>query len=222
MNTHLRSLLRRQDGRDEQPSAAIIDSQTVKSVEVTICPPHRPDKNGFVERYHRTLEEECLQVHQPADLEAVKAVIEAFQQHYNFERPHQGLACQNQPPRVAYGVLPARPAVPAMVDPDRWIDAWDGLCFVRKVRHDTSVSVDERRYYLSKEVVGQYVSLRIDASSRSFVAEHAGVVSKQIAIRGTGKGLLPFDRFVKQLCHEARLGRAVAHAFEYQLTLPFG
>jgi hypothetical protein len=176
----------------------------------------------IVERYHRAYEEECLQVHRPADLEAVKTVTAAYEQHYNFERPHQGQACQNQPPRLAYPTLPSRPAVPELVDPDRWIEAWDGLCFVRKVQRDTSVSVDERRYYLSKEVVGQYVTLRVEATSRSFVVEHEGKLLKTIAIQGTGKGLMPFERFVELLFTEAHLGRAVAQMVAYQLTLPFG
>jgi transposase InsO family protein len=26
----------------------------------SVCPPHRPDKNAYVERYHRTYVQECL------------------------------------------------------------------------------------------------------------------------------------------------------------------
>src|SRR5207302_11179659 len=29
-------------------------------VEPHVCPPQRPDKNAYVERFHRTLGEECL------------------------------------------------------------------------------------------------------------------------------------------------------------------
>ena len=71
-------------------------------VQVVICPPRRPDLNGLVERYHRTFEEECLQVHRPANLDAVTTVTSAFRQHYNYERPHQWLSCGNQPPRMAF------------------------------------------------------------------------------------------------------------------------
>src|SRR6266446_4610538 len=35
-----------------------------------ICPPHRPDKNPYVERYHRTYGQECLHVHRPSTLKA--------------------------------------------------------------------------------------------------------------------------------------------------------
>lgn len=86
------------------------------------------------------------------------------------------------------------------MDPDRWIESWDGRCFVRKVQRDTSISIDERCYYVRKDLVGHYVTVRIEVASRSFVVEHAGIVIKQIAIRDTGKGPMPFSSFVEQLC----------------------
>ena len=52
-----------------------------------VCPPHRPDKNAVVERYHRTYGQECLHIHQPGTLQEVREVTEAFLQHYNHERP---------------------------------------------------------------------------------------------------------------------------------------
>lgn len=188
-------------------------------VQVIVCPPRRPDINGFVERYHRSYEEECLQVYRPADLQTVKTVTAAFQQHYNYERPHQGEACENQPPRVAFASLPSRPALPHVIDPDHWIDVWDGKYFVRKVQRDTSISVDERRYYLTKQVVGQLVNVRIEASTRSFVLEHEGAILKRIAIGGTGKGAMSFEDFVHHVCAEARDGRTAVPKLVSQLSV---
>ena len=56
-------------------------------IEPNVCPPHRPDKNAFVERYHRTYGQECLKRSRPATLREVEEVTEAFLQHYNQERP---------------------------------------------------------------------------------------------------------------------------------------
>jgi transposase InsO family protein len=36
-----------------------------------VCPPHRPDRNAYVERYHRTSGQECLQIHRPSTLQEV-------------------------------------------------------------------------------------------------------------------------------------------------------
>jgi hypothetical protein len=189
-------------------------------VLITICPPRRPDKNGFVERYHRTFEEECLRVHKPGDLASVASVTRAFQEHYNWERPHQGRACSNQPPRVACANLPARPPVPRTVDPDHWIDALNGTTYLRKVRQDTSVTIGTGRYFVRKALIGKHVLLRVSAADRSFVIEHEGQEVKRVAIQGTGRGRLPFEQFVELLCTEARTGRFIRQAVPHQLPLP--
>jgi transposase InsO family protein len=189
-------------------------------VEVTVCPPRRPDLNGFVERYHRSYEEECLQVYRPADLEGVRAVTAAFKQHYNQERPHQGVSCGNQPPRVAFPLLPVRPPVPVTVDVDRWVAALSGQRYVRKVMQDTSVTVGTGRYYIKQALVGQYVTMRIDASDRTMVVEYEGEELKRVAIAGTGRGRVRFEQFVELLCEEARTGRVAVPSIARQLTLP--
>lgn len=92
-------------------------------VHPNVLPPHHPELNGYVERYHKTYKKECLEILRPGTLEEVRTVTEHFQHHYNVERPHQGRSCCNQPPCVAHPVLPARPALPVTVDPDRWLNA---------------------------------------------------------------------------------------------------
>lgn len=46
-------------------------------------------------------------MHWPQTLEDVKRVTEAYQYHYNYQRPHQGRACGNRPPRQVFATLPA-------------------------------------------------------------------------------------------------------------------
>jgi transposase InsO family protein len=189
-------------------------------VLVTLLPPRRPDLNAFVERYHRSFEEECLQVHRPADLEAVKSVTVSYQQHYNWERPHQGLSCANQPPRVAFPNLPVRPPVPALVDPDGWVKALHGRRFVRKVKANTAVKLDKRYYYATQEMVGKHILLRVDALTRSVVMEYEGREFKRAPLLGVGQAPLPFATFVEQLCREARGERRDGTPLPHQLPLP--
>src|SRR5216683_4629550 len=47
-------------------------------VAVLLCDPHHPQQNGFVERYHRTYQEECLAVERPGTLAEVREVTAAF------------------------------------------------------------------------------------------------------------------------------------------------
>ncbi len=63
-------------------------------------------------------------------------------------------------------MLPSLPALPQTVDPDAWLTAIDGHIFVRKVGHDGCVTVDLASYYISQQVIGQYMA-RPRASSRA-------------------------------------------------------
>ncbi len=49
-----------------------------------------------------------------------------FRLHYNHERPNQAITCGNRPPCVAFPALRPRPALPAVVDPDRWVEVLHG------------------------------------------------------------------------------------------------
>jgi Integrase core domain len=117
-------------------------------VEPSICPPRRPDKHAVVERFHRSLGEECLDKFRPTDVGQVREVTAAFHQHYNGERPNQAKPCGNRPPRVAFPELPVRPALPLWVDPDAWVLAVHGEHSARKVGPDGCVKLGERRYYM--------------------------------------------------------------------------
>jgi len=180
-------------------------------VAVTICPPRRPDLNAFVERYHRSFAYECLRIYHPHNLETATAVTAAYQRFYNDERPHQGLSCANQPPRVAFPTLPTLPPVPTTVDADRWLHAYDGQSFARKVRRGGDVLVANQRYYLKITLVGQLVALRVDAAVGQFVVEANGQEVQRLAIKGLGLGTLPFATFLEHLCADARTDTAVAY-----------
>ncbi len=173
-------------------------------IEPHICPPQRPDKNAFVERYHRSYNQECLQVHRPSTLQEVREVTERFVQHYNEERPHQGRSCKNQPPRVAHPTLPILPAVPETVDPDRWLQRLHGQAFARRIGSDGCVDVDLEPYYIKQALAGQSVVLLVNAHEKLFEVWHGGALIKQLPIKGLHGEVLPFDRYVTLIKQEAR------------------
>jgi hypothetical protein len=173
-------------------------------VTVDVCPPHHPQHNGFVERYHRTFQEECLRVYQPQTEDQVRTITRHFQHFYNEERPHQGVSCRNQPPRVAFPSLPPLPAVPADVDPDQWLTRYDGRCYTRRVQAPGTVVVANHHYYVGQALRGQYVLLQIDAVAREFVVYHAQQPVKRLPIKGLVGQRVSFTRWVEQLSQEAR------------------
>jgi transposase InsO family protein len=173
-------------------------------VQPIICPPHRPDLNAFVERYHRSLKQECLLVMRPHTLEEVREVNEAFVQHYNHERPNQALTCGNRPPRVAFPSLPALPPVPGLVDPDAWLRHVHGQHFIRKVRHNGTVVLDDVACYVQQALVGHYVDLCVNAVQQELIVWHEQQPLKRIPIKGLYKTLLSFEEFVALLEQQAR------------------
>jgi hypothetical protein len=177
-------------------------------VGVTICPPHHPQTQGFVERYHRSYTAECLRVERPATVEEVCMVTAAYRAHYNWQRPNQALSCGNQPPRVAFPTLPARPSVPLLVDPDAWLGTIDGRGYVRRVQENGGVTVAEALYDVGRERAGQEVAVLIDAPAREFAVVQAGQEVKRLPIKGLYGGIVPFDTFVELLARQARENRA--------------
>src|SRR5579871_348633 len=173
-------------------------------IRPNICPPHRPDKNPYVERYHRSYQEECLQIHRPTTLQEVEEVTEGFLTYYNHERPHQGRQCANQPPCVAYPTLPQLPALPERVDPDRWLKSIHGQMFPRRVKSDGCVEVDGASYYLHQSFAGTSVVLRVNASISCFDVYDESGCFKKIAMKGLHKEELPFDTYVSLIKEEAR------------------
>jgi Integrase core domain len=140
-------------------------------VQPVVNPPHRPDLNAFVERLHGTPEREYRQRTRPHSLEATRERLPLFQQHDNTERPHQGRSCHNRPPAIAFAQLPLRPPLPARVDPDRWLPAYQAYherCFARCVKGNGWVQWDEQAhqaYYVGRRSAGQEVVVQLDAPS---------------------------------------------------------
>jgi transposase InsO family protein len=184
--------------------AALIRFCACLGIEVKVCAPQHPEENGFVERYNRTSQEECLAVDQPRDLVQAQEVTEVFVEHYNQERPHQGLACGNRPPRTAFPTLPSLPPLPSTVDPDSWLQSLDGLHLERKIDANGMLSIDLKGYYVSRALAGHRVSVQLDAGDcclHVFLQEHR---VKTLPLRGLVGQVLSFEQFLAHMLQQAR------------------
>jgi transposase InsO family protein len=173
-------------------------------IDLQVCAPRHPQQNGYVERYHRTYQEECLRVDQPATLAQARACTEAFVTHYNDERPNQARSCGNQPPLQVHGPLPTLPALPHAVDPDGWLDALDGMHMQRKIDARGTVQLDLKSYYVSKALAGHWVTLRLESASRSVSIYLQAQLLRILPLKGMVGRLLSFDAFVEHMSHQAR------------------
>ena len=172
-------------------------------IEVEVCPPRRPDKNAFVERFHRSYEEEAIQIYRPATLDQVIEMNLDFRHHYNYERPHQALTCANHPPRRAFTQLPNLPTLPDQVDPDRWLQFIDGKVYLRRIDANGTVRLDKHRYYIQRDLRGRYVNLQIDAAQRQILVLFNDTLLKAIPLKGLQQQQLPFDKFLAHIRAEA-------------------
>ena len=120
---------------------------------------------------------------------------------------------------MAFATLPELPAVPDLVDPDRWLQVRDGLHLVRKVRHDGSVRVDLKSYYVSRALAGRHVSLHLSAAKRALLVVHERRVIKTLPLKGlTGKPLR-FEAFVQLMKGQARSERRLRNDQERRVRL---
>jgi transposase InsO family protein len=185
------------------PSAFLRFCQCL-GVQVQVCDPHHPQQNAFVERYHRTYQQECLAIDRPTTLEQARQATARFQVHYNVERPNQALSCGNRPPRQAFPTLPTLPAVPVQVDPDAWLTAWHGKHFQRKVDARGAIRLDLKRYGVGVAWKGQRVTVRIDAHQRQVLIFHDDQLLKTHPLKGIVGHPLGFEDFVEQMAQQAR------------------
>jgi hypothetical protein len=156
-------------------------------------------------------------VDDPRTEEQVREANASFVQHYNHERPNQALSCGNQPPRVAFADVPSLPPVADVVDPDAWLPHVDGQHFIRKIRQNGSIVLDDVSYYVKQRLAGHYIDVSIDASQQELVIWHQQQPIKRLAIKGLYKMPMRFEQFVSVMAEQARseqrrLQRARWHA----------
>jgi putative transposase len=60
--------------------------------------PGKPTQNSFVESFNGKLREYCLNLHWFASIEDARSIINDWQNHYNYVRPHRLLG--KKPPAV--------------------------------------------------------------------------------------------------------------------------
>ena len=172
-------------------------------IKADICPPRRPDKNGYVERYNRPYKYEGSLIYQPESYDQVLDMNHDIRYHYNYQRPNQAKSCGNQPPRLAFPQLPALPAPHETIDPDRWLETIDGHLFKRRVTQAGTVKVDKQRSYIGRAYQGRLVVLPVEAAHKQFVAELNSEPIKTIPIKGLYQGQMSFEAYVDFICEQA-------------------
>lgn len=185
-----------------------------------VCPPRRPDRKPYVERFIRSQKAERIYPLRPATVAQTQRVLDAYQSFYNLERPNQAVSCQNRPPSVALEQVPYLPRLPQQVNPDAWLEHYHRQGFRRRVRSNGTVTVDKHNYYIGKRYHGQRVLLVLDAPSQQFEIWCGDRLLKSKPIQGLFHGELPLEDYVEMMLQaaESEERRLRASRRRYQST----
>ena len=173
-------------------------------VGVQVCDPHHPQQNCFVERFHKTYQQECVWRDRPTTVEQAQEATDLFREHYNTERPNQALSCGNRPPLQAFPDLPTLPLVPCQVDPDVWLLAWHGKHFQRTVDAKGAIKLDLKRYGIGQQWRGRRVTATINALEHQVHVYAEAQLIKTLPLRGVVERTLSYEEFVEHMAHQAR------------------
>jgi len=172
-------------------------------IDPHVCPPQRPDKNPFVERYHRNFKYECQLIECPTDLLSTVEVNQRYVRFYNFERPNQAITCGNQPPRTKFPARPCLPPVPLTVNPDRWLLAQSGKTYRRKLDSKGCFQLGNQIYYVKQNRHGQVVVIWVDGKQKTLHVFAGQALVKSLPIKGLQNHLMNFREYLDLMCKEA-------------------
>ena len=190
-------------GMDGYPSALMRFAWCI-GMEPVPCPPGRPDKKPFIERFIRTVKYEGIYVHKPANGKAFGECVDIFQGFYNHERAHQGFSCKNQPPMVAHTDLPALQTVPMRVNPDAWVDAYHGEMFKRQVSSTGAITIDNHHYQVGRQYALKTAAVHLNARDRVFQITVGPDQLPARPIKGLHERFMDFDEYAETIIEEAR------------------
>lgn len=172
-------------------------------IDPDVCPPQEPQKNPYVERYHRNYKYECQEQEQPQDLESTITTNTLYVHFYNYERPNQAVTCGNQPPLVKFPHPPQLSPVPDTVDPDRWLLQQTGKTYVRKLGRDGCFQLGNQTYYVQQKLRGRSVTIWVHGQQGELGILLDGKVIKKLPIKGLQNHRMAFDDFVEHMAKEA-------------------
>jgi transposase InsO family protein len=127
--------------------------------------PRSPTTTGKVERFHKTLRREFLDGKVFTDLAAAQAAIDTWVEHYNHERPHQGIGMVAPVERFRLVGL-QEPSGPRPSD--------DGQVTTRKVGANGRISFAKQAYLVAAWLAGENVEVSVEDGIVSI--HHRGVL----------------------------------------------
>ncbi len=137
-------------------------------IQHRLIPRHTPQRNGSVERSHRTIHERTLVDQHFKDPDHLQHQVDIDWDELNAECPSRAGTCRGQPPLVAHPelLIPRRPYRPEweldLFDLKRIDTALASFTWLRKVCRNGKVGLGGYPYGLGRAWANQIVSIRFD------------------------------------------------------------
>jgi hypothetical protein len=157
-----------------------------------------------VERFQRTLQEECLAKHHPETAAEALTYLQPYGQWYNQARPHQGRDLHDHPPQQRLTQAPALPRLPEQVDPDAWLAHYDKQYYRRHVVSSGAIQLWKYTYFIGMTYTNQTVLVRLDAPQRWIHIEVGNRRIKSLPLKGLYGQVVDYQDFLGLMCDEAR------------------
>lgn len=136
--------------------------------------PRSPTTTGKVERFHKTLKSEGIAGQTFADLAAAQAAIDVWVEHYNHERPHQGIGMVAPIRRFELAAVDRNVQAAPPRPPEPELEQRASLTATRRVNQHGSISFARASYHVGRWLAGQAVRITIEGELVSL--HHRGVL----------------------------------------------
>lgn len=120
--------------------------------------PRSPTTTGKVERFHKTVRAEFLAGRRFASLEEAQAELDRWVEHYNTERPHQGIGMT--PPAKRFALAAGEPLPPVvLLHTGEEPPVLAPRTFTRRVSGAGRISFEDHAYHVGVWLAGEAVEL---------------------------------------------------------------
>jgi transposase InsO family protein len=128
-------------------------------IQHRLTAPRSPTTTGKIERFHRTLRQECLGEQIFSSFQAAQGALDDFVAIYNTERPHQSLKMATPASRfnAQRAGTPTIPLELRSLDEDRSSDDW----ISRTVNVNGTITITNQTFSVGKQRSGRIVDVRV-------------------------------------------------------------
>jgi transposase InsO family protein len=182
--------------------------------------PRSPTTTGKVERFHKTLKREFLDGKRFASISEAQEAIDGWVEHYNRDRPHQGIGMVAPFERFRLAIPDPMSPIEPVAEPPRLVEAADVTIVSRKVSSNGTISLETIKYLVGRWLASQTVQVTLRDGLVEI--EHRGaIVATHAHRRRPGNSSPPLKAPTRQRRRAATVGVQVVRKVQSSGSISF-